>query len=316
MKKVIGIASFVASAATLSACSNADAKLGINIDTEQLIASSMYTIGTTIMDTQTVENTRRIASTSLTDEQYIQVTDSIQKYVDSVDKLMTDDLNTSFNNSTDLSIEGISDYQYVYELVLADSTYVMAYNKGEPSIETDGDDVESTANLVGKMYEIIDNELTITLDLVGYEEHESDENEFETEFFVKAKDAHGNYIKYEYTSDVETEEGDEESESEITFKSEINNVRTYSKTKIEIDNEDGFEVKITDKLDDQTGSYISEYEYLRSYDNEFDITYSYKGEDFETTGIVEVTVHDGIYKYTFVDSENGNKHEFIEEDEL
>ncbi len=316
MKKIIGFAAVITSATTVSGCSNADTNLSINLNTDQLIASSMYTIGSTVNDVQSSVSSKRDTRTKLTEDQYSQVSNSLQKYVDSVDKLMTDELSSNFSENTTTSIEGIDNYEYIYELILNDSIYVIAYNKGEPTVESDNDEIESNANLAGKMFQIINNEVAITLDLVGYEEQELEEDEIENEFFIKAKDNQGNYVKYEYSSEVDNEDEGEESDAKITFKSEINEVKTYSETKLEIDNEDGFEVDIIDKVESKTETYISEYEYSRSYDDEFDITYTYKTDDFEAEGIVEVSIVNGVYKYTFVDTEADTEYVIEEEDDL
>ncbi len=313
MRKLFGLGLGAVSAITLASCSGSTTNLSADFDTEQLLASSMYAIGGAI-DNQQVA-TRSLTRTSLTNDQYKQVSDSVKEYVDSVDKLMSNGLESYFNDSTTLDIEGITDYTDIYELTLKSGIYVMAYNKGDVVTESDDDGSESSANLTGVLYQVVDNVVINTYDLVGYEETETEEDEIETEFFIKATDTSGNYIKYEYSNEVESEEDGVESDAEIKFKSLIEGVKTYSKTELEIESDDGYEVSITDELTDLSGSYISEYEYYRSLDGEFDITYRYKGEDFEADGIVLVTEVDGVYTYTFVDEED-LEHKFEEKDDL
>ncbi len=315
MKKLLSFAALATTVVTLTACNNEDSNSKtLEFENDQLLASSVYTIGG-IIDNVESTSTTRLARTALTSTQYKQVSDSVKYYVDSVDKLISGSLDNHFSNETSLTIENIENYSDVYQLTLSDSTYVLAYNKVDINTEQDDDGSESTANLAGKMYQVIDDVVTNEYELVGYEETEEDEEEVETEFFIKATDSEGNYIKYEYKSEIETDEVSSESDAKIELKSDINGIKTESETEIEYDSEDGYQVKITDKIKDETGTYESEYEYFRSIDGEFEITFKYDGEDFDAEGTVEVTEVDGVYTYTFID-DNEQEYKFEEEDHL
>ncbi len=328
MKKIFGIGLATAAGVSLASCSDDTANLNVNFDTDHLLASSMYAIGGALESTETTNGTLTTMSTSttnsdgtldslfsssLTEDQYEQVSNSVTGYVDTVDKLMTGGLDTYFSDTTSITIEGIEDYSEVYELALSSGSYVVAYNLGESITETDDDEEETIANLSGKMYQVVDGEVTNTFDLVGFEASETDEDEVENKFFMKASDSEGNYIKYHYSNEVETEDGDVETEAKLKLKTSIDGVRTYNETEIETDSK-GYEVEITEFVFDLTGiSYQSEYYYYRSLDGEFDITYTYRGMDFSANGSVEVTEEDGTYTYTFVDESN-NRHEFRKDD--
>ncbi len=322
MNKIFGLGLATAASISLASCTEATSNLNMNFDTEHLLASSIYAIGGAIDSTQatTTQSTSPaslsstlLTNTSLTNEQYEQISNSVNGYVDSVDKLMTGGLDTYFSDTPSITIDGIENFSEVYELTLSSGSYVVAYNITDITTEIDDDDEEvTTANLMGYMYQVVDGEVANTFDLVGFEDTETEEDEIETKFFIKATDNAGNYIKYHYSTEVENDD-DVESESELKFKTSINGIKTYNNIEIEIENNKGYEVSIVEKLyDKSSASYESRYDYFRSLDDEFEITYRYRGDDFKADGTVEVLEVDGLYTYTFVNG--SDRCEFKKED--
>ncbi len=321
MKKLFGLGAVAAAGISLASCTEDASNLNVNFDTNHLLASSMYAIGGTIDSSHTPSDkltthaslsSMYLTNKSLTSDQYEQVTNSIEGYVDAIDKLMTDGLDVYFSDEISATIEGIDDFSVVYELTLNSSSYVVAYNTIDNATILDDDSEAAIANLTGYMYKIIDGEVACIYDLVGFEGTESEDDEVENEFFIKATDNVGNYIKYHYSSEVENDDN-QEFEAMLKFKTSINGVRTYNKTKIEIEDKRGYDVSIVDKISDEsTISYESKYDYFRSLDDDFKITYKYRGQDFDADGSVEVSEVDGVYTYTFVDG--NNRHQFKEED--
>ncbi len=318
MKKIFGLGIAAAASISLASCSEEATNLNVNFDKEHLLASSMYAIGGAIDSSQTTSaqsaTLTGLSNKSLTNEQYEQISNSVNGYVDSVDKLMTGGLDTYFSDTISVTIDGIEDFSVVYELALSSGSYVIAYNTTDIATEIDDDDnEEATTNLVGYMYQIVGGEVSNTFDLVGFEETENDDDEIENKFFIKATDSVGNYIKYHYSTEIENDDTSVETESKLKFKTSINGVKTYNETEIEIENNRGYDVEIIEKVSDRTSiSYESKYEYFRSLDGEFDIDYRYHGQDFHANGTVVVSEENGVYTYTFV---NGNdRHVFKNED--
>ncbi len=320
MRKLFGLCATTAAGLTLASCTNNTTnEFNTDFDTDQLLATSMYTIGGALDSVNETSTGTGLVTTSMTSsvtsEQYQEINDTVKSYVDSVDKLLGTSFDSYFNSSSSIVIDELSNFTDVYELSLDSGIYIFAYNKVDEMTETDDDETETTANLVGNMYKVVDGAIAYTYDLVGFEESEVEDDEVENKFFIKASDGEGNYIKYHVKTEVETEEDGTESELKIELKTSFDGVQTHTDTEVEIDNK-GYEVTIEDKVRDGEDSYMSEYEYFRSVDGEFDITYSYKSREFSVDGSVEVTIdEEGNYVYTFVDGDN-NRHRFEEKDRI